>query len=135
MHRASITLFISHAWKYSRAYRTVVKWLDSTPGLLWKNTSLPSHDGIEGDDVVRLRAAITQQIVEADLVLIIAGMYTAHSEWIAYEVAEAQRLGKPIIAIAPRGQKRLPSEIVEAAECVVRWRREQVGEVVLERVR
>ena len=133
MYTASITLFISHAWKYNRAYRTLVRWLDGTPGLVWRNCSLPSHDGIEGDDVVRLKAAITQQIVEADLVLIIAGMYFSHSEWITYELEEARRLSKPIIAIAPRGQKRIPKSIVESAECVVRWRRESVGEAVLGR--
>jgi len=134
MRTNSITIFISHAWKFSRAYRTLVRWLESTPGLTWQNSSIPSHDGIGRDDVVHLREIITLQIVQADIVLIIAGMYSAHSEWIVYEVEEARRLSKPIIAIAPRGQKRMPRVIVESAECVVRWRRESVGEVVLGRV-
>ena len=124
-------IFISHAWKYNRAYRTLVAWLDGMAELDWENCSLPSHDGIDGSDVEALRQAITQQIERADVVLIIAGMYYSHSEWITFELNEACRLGKMIVAIAPRGQQRMPGEILDAAECVIRWRRDQVEAAVM----
>lgn len=37
--------------------------------------------------------------------IILAGMYAAHSEWIDYEISEAVRMGKFIIGVRPWGQK------------------------------
>ena len=114
-------LFISHAWKYDQAYLTLVKWFTEEPNFLWKNCSIPSTDALPDKTAKGLAEGITRQINPAQGVLIIAGMYAAHSGWIDYEIGEAQRLGKKIIGIRPWGQERMPVKIQEAAHSLVNW--------------
>ncbi len=44
-------------------------------------------------------------------IIILAGMYAAHSGWIDYEIDEALRMGKTIIGVKPWGQERTPVKI------------------------
>lgn len=114
-------LFISHAWQYDNAYLTLVKWFNEEPNFFWKNCSVPSTDAFPDKTTAGLARGITRQINPAQGVLIIAGMYAAHSGWIDYEILEAKRLGKVIIGIRPWGQERLPIKVQEAAHVLVNW--------------
>lgn len=119
-------LFISHAWQYDDAYLTLVKWFNEEPNFSWKNCSIPSTDALLDKTTAGLAAGITRQINPAQGVLIIAGMYAAHSGWIDYEIGEAQRLGKTIIGVRPRGQERMPVKVQEAAHALVNWNSDSV---------
>lgn len=114
-------LFISHAWQYDDAYKTLVGWFDSEPNFSWKNCSLPSTDALPDKTSAGLGRGITAQINPAQGVLIIAGMYAAHSGWIDYEISEARRLNKTIIGIRPWGQERMPVKVQDAANVLVNW--------------
>lgn len=48
-------------------------------------------------------------------------MYTLYSEWINYEINEAIRMNKPIIAIKPWGNERVPLKIQNNATVLVGW--------------
>ncbi|MDD2809051.1 TIR domain-containing protein [Rhodoferax sp.] len=123
-------LFISHAWKYDQAYLTLVSWFNEANNFSWKNCSIPSTDALPDKSTSALAAGITRQINPAQGVLIIAGMYAAHSGWIDYEIGEAQRLGKTIIGIRPWGQERMPVKVQEAAHALVNWNSASVIEAV-----
>ena len=114
-------LFISHAWQYDVAYLTLVKWFNEEPNFFWKNCSVPSTDALPDKTTTGLKSGITRQINPAQGVLIIAGMYAAHSGWIDYEISEAKRLEKVIIGIRPWGQERMPIKVQEAAHVLVNW--------------
>ena len=45
-------------------------------------------------------------------------MYTLYSEWIDYEINEAIRMNKPIIAIKPWGNERVPLKIQNSASLI-----------------
>ena len=118
-------LFISHAWKYSDQYRTVISWLDSAPYFDYCNYSVPSHNPIidpssYGGKKV-LQDALTNQIKPASKVIILSGMYAAHSDWINFEIETAINFGKTIIGVRPRGQERIPTIITQNAEIMVNW--------------
>lgn len=113
-------IFVSHAWDYNDQYNTVVDCLNRSP-LLWKNYSVPKHDPVDANNKSKLKAALTEQIRHANIVIIIAGMYAAHSYWIDYEIDEAQRMGKTIIALKPRGNERVPLKVQNAAKELVSW--------------
>lgn len=123
-------LFISHAWQYDEAYRTMVAWFDAAPNFWWRNCSIPSTDALPDKTVRGLSEGITRQINPAQGVLIIAGMYAAHSGWIDYEIGEAQRMGKTIIAVRPWGQERMPVKVQEAAHALVNWQSASVIQAV-----
>lgn len=123
-------LFISHAWSYSDHYHKVVEWLDDAPNFNWKNCSVPSHDSLPDKTSKGLSEGMTRQISPAQGVIILAGMYAAHSAWIDYEIDEAVRLGKIIIGVRPWGQERVPVKVQNAANIMVGWNSNSVIQAV-----
>ena len=48
-------------------------------------------------------------------------MYVAHSNWIDYEIDEAVRMEKTIIALKPGGNEQIPLKVQDAAKELVNW--------------
>ena len=120
-------IFISHAWRYSEHYDTIVKWLNEEPNFSWKNCSVPSDDALTDKTSKGLSDGMTRQISPSQIVLILGGMYAAHSAWIEYEINEAVRMNKAIVGIRPWGQERVPKIVQEASICEpVGWQRASV---------
>lgn len=114
-------LFISHAWRYNEHYDKVVEWFDSAPNFDWKNCSVPSDNALPDKTSAGLSAGMTRQISPAQGVIILAGMYAAHSAWIDYEINEAVRMNKIIIGVKPWGQEKIPVNVQNAAHVMVGW--------------
>ena len=110
-------VFISHAWKYSDDYNRIVRLLDNAPNFLWQNYSVPEHDPLDGD----LKEALKKQIRPTQIVIILAGMYVNHSDWIEFEMDFADQIGKPMIGIKPWGQQRIPTEVQNRVKEMVGW--------------
>lgn len=111
-------IFISHAWDYSADYFRVVRFLDEAPNFAWENLSVPEHDPLS---MQNLAYDLRNQMRPADVFIIIAGMYVNHSESIDFEMSFARRIGRPIIALEPRGSMRMPMSIQRAAVAFVKW--------------
>jgi hypothetical protein len=92
-------IFISHAWAYNADYYRLEKMLNDPPNFYFHNYSVPKHDPF--DRTAQLKSKLLNQINPTQVVLIIAGMYAAYSNWIQFEIDEAKRLKKPIIGIKP----------------------------------
>lgn len=120
-------LFISHSWDYSDQYTTIEKWLKEST-IDYKNYSVTHDNPIETRSDRVLREQITEQIRHASVVIILSGMYVSHSNWIQYEVNEAVRFGKPILAIVPRGNERMPQIVCDNATKIVHWNQNSVIE-------
>ena len=137
---ATYNLFISHAWRYSDQYNTVVQWLDVAQefGLFdWKNYSVPEHDPLLDPNSNfgkrKLQGEIDQQLRPASIVIIIAGMYAAHSDWIQFEILKAVNMGKYIIGLKPWGNIRMPNIVQENANMIVSWNSRSLYEAILSR--
>jgi hypothetical protein len=111
-------VFISHAWHRSSDYHRIVRFLDEAGNFRWVDLSVPEHAPLSAAD---LAYEIRNQLRPSDVFLIVAGMYSAHSEWIEFEVSFARRIGRPIIGIWKRGSVRLPSIVERSATEVVGW--------------
>jgi hypothetical protein len=111
-------LFISHVWHRSEHYQRVIDWLNEAPNFRWENLSVPEHAPVSVDT---LEYSLRNQMRDADAFIILAGMYSARSEWIDFELNFARRIGHPIIGVAPWGQERMPAAVLKAATEVVRW--------------
>lgn len=121
-------IFISHAWKYSEHYNKVVQWLNEAQSegeFNWKNYSVPEHDPkIDPNTEVgkkQLKSALDSQIKPASIVIVLAGMYAAHSNWIDYEIDTAVSSSKYIIGVKPWGQERIPKKVSDNADIMVGW--------------
>ena len=123
-------IFISHAWSYDEHYWKVVKWFNDAANFDWKNCSVPNHDSLPDKTSKGLSEGMTRQISPSQVVIILGGMYAAHSKWIDYEIAEAKRMGKAIIGVVPWGQERVPLNVQNAADQMVGWNSASVIQVV-----
>lgn len=125
-------IFISHAWDYDAHYDTLVGWLDEAPNFSWVNYSIPLTNSVDFKSKKELKEKITNKVNQVHCVVIFAGMYTAYSEWIDYEIDEAIRLGKPIVAVKPWGQERIPAKIKDSCDSLVGWNRYSVISAIRE---
>lgn len=114
-------LFISHAWKYNDDYYRLVNLLNGAANFKWRNYSVPEHDKFGKMTKTELIAELDGQIKPVNAVLIIAGMYVNHSDWILKEIEIAQKYAKPIIGLIPRGAEVTPKVVKDAAKEMVGW--------------
>lgn len=114
-------LLISHSWRYSETYSTIVNWLNNAALFNWSNHSVSADRPFETRTKKEWREELTQQIRGCNAVIVVSGMYAAYSEWIDYEIDEAIRMRKPIIGIKPWGSERIPRKIQECATVMVGW--------------
>lgn len=135
---AKINVFISHAWRYSDAYNSVVSWLNEAQydGILtWSNYSVPSHNPVIDPHSYfgrnKLKEELKGQIAPASKIIVISGMYAAHSDWIDFEIDTAVAYGKYIIGLKPWGQERIPSKIQYNAKEMVGWNRKSLIDAIL----
>lgn len=111
-------LFISHAYDYNDEYYKMVSNLKNAPNFKWRNYSVPEHDQLPQKN---LDEGLYNQIRPVNAVIILSGMYVAHSDWIIKEIKIAQAMGKPIIGVRPWGQQMVPQAVQSAARVMVGW--------------
>ena len=114
-------IFISHSWDYNAQYNTVQKWLNDEPYFNWTDYSIPVEKALDEMAKKELKQKITNKINQVNCVIILAGMYATHSEWIDFEIEEAHRLSKPIVGVKPWGNERMPTKIQTYANEIVNW--------------
>lgn len=119
-------IFVSHAWHRGEHYSRVVSWLDEARHFSWENLSVPEHNPLIANNSEALAYELRNQMRPADVFLILAGMYAAHSDWIDFELAFARRIGRPILGIRPRGAERMPSAIQDNATAIVNWNSDSI---------
>lgn len=123
-------IFISHAWKYNSEYYNLEEMLNNAPYFTWKNYSVPQHDALDTKTNRELEEALKRQISPCSCVLIIAGMYYNYRTWIQKEIDIAKTYKKPIIVVRPRGQERMPSELLSDDFYRVNWSTNSIVEAV-----
>lgn len=125
-------LFISHAWKYGDDYDRLIDLLDNAPNFKYRNYSAPKDnplvnpDGTPVKNKTQIKEAIERKINPVNCVLVISGMYYNNREWMQFELDYANKMYKPIIAIKPWGNTRMPTEVEEVADVVVNWNTDSI---------
>ena len=123
-------LFVSHSWRYSDSYDRFINLLDRRSYFAFRDYSVPPDDPIHNArNQSELRAAIRRQMAPCHVVVVMAGVYATHSKWINIELDLAKngfRSEKPVLAIRPRGNRRISDAVREAADRVVAWNTESI---------
>jgi len=117
-------LFISHAWDRNEEYERLVSMFDAAANFSWRNYSVPRADPLPGGP--DLESQLDRQVRPVNAVLILAGMYVNHRDWIQKEIELGRTYSKPIIGIYPWGQERAPSQVSQAAVTMVRWNADSI---------
>lgn len=128
-------IFISHAWKHDYEYQALADLIKPDLDFNWENLSVTKSDPLELHEILSKshRFLIRQldcQIKKAECLLVLAGMYVAHSPWIQSEIEAAIEFNVPIIGIAPRGNERYPEAVMHAAVGRAGWNRRSVIDAI-----
>lgn len=118
------SVFICHDWEYSDEYYRICNFLNDAPNFSWSNQSVPEHDPLDTGDM--LQKNLRDQIRPADVMLVLAGMYTARSAWMDWEMDFARRIGKHIIGVKPWGNVQLPVVVQNNADEIVGWNTDSI---------
>ena len=74
-------LFISHAWTYNDEYYRLIGLLDDASNFKYRNYSVPEHDPLGTRTGQQLWQALERQIRPVNCLLVLAGMYANHRDW------------------------------------------------------
>ncbi len=121
-------LLLSHVWRsaHNSEYYRLVRLLQGARNFKWRDYSVPEHDPLGTRTDAQLRRGLDRQIAPVNCFLVVAGMYVNHRKWIQQELDIAARYRKPVVAISPLGQQRIPVAVQVAASAVVGWRTESI---------
>ena len=127
-------LFVSHTWNYNADYYRLEQMLHSASNFKWRNYSVPEHDPLINPHSHigknKLESLLHNQVKPVNCVIILGGMYTAYSEWVLKEIKLAQFYYKPIIAVYPWGNVRMPLEVQTAANELVNWNTSSIVDAI-----
>lgn len=113
------SVFICHDWNYCDEYYRVCEFLNDAPKFNWENLSVPVHDPLADNDT--LQKTLRDQIRPADVMLLLAGMYSVRSTWMEFEMQFARRIGTAVIAVKPWSNVQLPVVVRRHATEIIGW--------------
>jgi len=125
-------IFLTHAWRFHDDWVRFSELMNSTPGLVWRNFSLPWHDpAVSPNTEVGgrfIRDFLESQIMPVHVVVLLAGVFDIRSarRWVDMEVDMAKKHNKPIIGIPAINKEIVPPEVSELCDAISGWDGEQL---------
>ena len=128
-------IFISHSWNYANQYEGLKNLLDRS-GIQYKDYSVPKNDPIHNAKNDReLKEAIKNQMKNASVIIVLAGVYSSYSKWINIELDLAKNgflYGKKVIAVEYFGAERTSSVVKNNADKIVKWNSASIADAIKE---
>ena len=116
-------LFISHNGEGDEEYLGFIRRLIEARDFEWKDHGIPGNNSPD---------ELREQIQNADIVIILSGLYSKHHDLIKTQADLACQLNKPIVLIRPYGLEEVPAELEKIAKGVVGWNRVCIVERIQE---
>lgn len=126
-HLKSYDIFLTHAWRFHDDWTKFSELMDNTPGIVWRNFSLPWHDpAMNANTEVGgrfIRDFLESQIIPVHGVVLLTGVYAINSarRWFDMEVEMARKHNKPLIGIPAIGEKTVPDEVSNLCDACCEW--------------
>lgn len=123
----SYDLFLTHAWRFHDDWTKFSELLDNTPGIAWRNFSLPWHDpAMNANTEVGgrfIQSFLESQIIPVHSVVLLSGVHAINSarRWFDMEVEMARKHNKPLIGIPAVGEKTVPAEVSGLCDACCEW--------------
>lgn len=130
--RKIVRLFISHSWDYSSEYVELVNFLGRIKDFDFYNYSVPKHNPLSADTDKKLLDELCDQLRGCHILIVLATMRPTYSEWIQKEILIANVYDKAVLAIIPRGQKRIASVITTYSDKIVKWNVKSIRKAIIE---
>ena len=127
-----VRLFISHSWDYSEDYVNLVNFLRRIEDFDFYNYSVPKHNLFSADTDKKLLDELCDQLRGCHILIVLATMRPTYSEWIQKEILIANVYDKAVLAILPRGQKRVAGIITTYSDKLVKWNVKSIRKAIIE---
>jgi len=120
-------IFLTHAWRFHDDWTKFSELLDKTPGVVWRNFSLPWHDpAMNANTEIGgrfIRDFLETQIIPVHAVVLLAGVHSIASarRWFDMEVEMARKHNKPLIGIPVIGETSVPDEVANLCDACCDW--------------
>lgn len=108
----------------------MVNLLNNASHFRWHNYSKPKENPVQTTSDAVLRRTLRNQIKDASVVVILAGLYVSHSNWIQKEIDMAERKSKPIVGVRPWGNISTPRMVRGSADRLVNWNTSSVTDAI-----
>ncbi|UVM48475.1 TIR domain-containing protein [Pseudomonas sp. B21-015] len=115
------SVFISHRWDYNDQLVSLKSLLNKEDGLIASYEEVTVDQPINSENANYIKTVLKRKILDSDVFIVVAGMYTAYSDWMEWEINTAVNNGVPILGIRPRSAQRIPSLVSEKAGEIVGW--------------
>ncbi|WP_392551741.1 TIR domain-containing protein [Orbus wheelerorum] len=114
-------VFISHCWDYNDSLIKLKDLLNKEDGLIASYEEVTVDAPINSEDEKYIKRVLKAKIEASDVFIVVAGMYTAHSDWMKWEIETAVANNVPVIGIRPHGSHRIPLTVTNNAKVIVGW--------------
>ena len=125
--RQDYAVFVSHSWSYGQEYARLTRLLDESEDFEFRDYSVPEEEAFDTDSDEELTQALRErQIKPSSVVVVLAGLYSSHSDWIEKEIQIAEEEDKPILGVEPWGNDRTSKEVKQHADQMVGWNTDSI---------
>jgi hypothetical protein len=125
--RQDYAIFISHSWDYDQEYARLVHLLEEANRFDFRNYSVPEEEKFNTESDEELERVLREkQIKPSSVVVVLAGLYSTHSDWIGREIRIAKEEEKPILGVKPWGKDRTSNYVEKHANEMVGWNTDSV---------
>lgn len=130
-----IRVFVTHTFEENADYHRVFEYLESSANFFYVNVSDAEHmPGAGGKEAVK--EELLKQIKLAEVVIVLAGMYREHRDWITFQMDAAEATEKPLVGLEPFGGiEEVPPEVGERVDETVGWNERNMVDAIRRQAR
>ncbi|MGD9843306.1 MAG: TIR domain-containing protein [Steroidobacteraceae bacterium] len=129
-----VRVFVAHAFASNDDYRRLFEYLEGSKNFFYRNCSVPEVSPTLDKD--GLRQELRRQIGLSEVILVPAGQYQEHKDWIDFQVNCAKGFDKPVIVLAAFGvAEKLPVLLEALASEVVEWNDRDIVDAIKRQAR
>ena len=130
-----IKVFVTHTFEEYGDYHRVFEYLESSPNFFYLNVSNPENPPASGGKEA-IKDELLKQIKLSEVVVVLAGLYNEHQDWITFQMHAAEATEKPLVAIEPFGGiEDVPEEVARRADETVGWNERSIVDAIRRQAR
>lgn len=122
-------IFPSHGWVRDEDYLRLFEYLESTTNFFYRNVCDPDSSP-EGESIAQRRTRIIDAMKEAEVLIVMSGMYDTQRQWIEFEIQAARAHNLPVILVEHFGPQEAPEALKSVAAQVVGWNSRSIEDAI-----
>lgn len=129
-----VRIFVAHPFEEAEDYLRVFEYLESSHNFYYRNVSVPDRKYLA--DPEGARTELRRQIGLSEVVIIPAGLYKPHRDWVEFELNCAKGFDRPVIVLELFGVKeKLPVQLEALSDERIEWNERSIADAIRRQAR